>query len=40
MIVTDDETTEESIASLEEILQDSCIADISKECYKNLDRWD
>ena len=30
MIVSDDETTEESIASLEELLQDNYITDISK----------
>ncbi len=40
MIVSDDDTTEESIASLEELLQDNYITDISKECYKNLDKWD
>ena len=40
MIVSDDDTAEESIASLEELLQDNYVTDISKECYKNLDKWE
>lgn len=40
MNVSVDESTEDSIASLEELLQDNYISDISKECYKNLDKWE
>ena len=42
MIICDDsaETTEENIATLEDLLQDNYISDMAKQCYKNLDKWD